>query len=125
MTITEVTCPNCKGTGYIPHYDYNCQGVCFRCKGTGKTNQKEYTEEELKKKEQKINNKRQATLKELRGFKNTDILYIVEGNTYSIKEQLKQDGAIWNMWFRKWVFENDNLNDKYNLKPVSFEDTLK
>lgn len=102
MKIIEIACPNCNGKGYIPHYDYNCQGVCFKCNGTGRIEEKQYTEEELKKKEEKINNKHQASLRELRGFKNTDTLYLVEqNNTYEIKNQLKQDGTKWNMYFRK------------------------
>lgn len=124
MKEIKVKCTNCNGTGYLPQYDYNCNGVCFKCMGKGYVMEKQYTEKELKVKEDKINKKQYVNLKELRGFKNTDILYIVEGNTYDIKKQLKEDGAKWNMWFRAWVFENDSLKNKYTLRAVSFESTL-
>lgn len=124
MKEIKVKCTQCNGTGYIAHYDYNCNGICFKCQGKGYTIEKQYTEAELKAKEERANKKHFASLKELRGFKNTDILYIVEGNTYNIKQQLKQDGAVFNMYFRSWTFEDDKLKSKYNLKPISFESTL-
>jgi len=35
-TINEtVTCPNCDGTGKIPHYSHIANGACFACGGTG------------------------------------------------------------------------------------------
>lgn len=124
MKKITIKCPQCNGTGYIAHYDYNCQGVCFRCNGTGEIQEKQYTEKELKVKEKKMQDKQEVWLKEARGFKNTDTLYIVNGNTYDIKEELKQAGAKWNMWFRAWIFENDNLKDRYDLEARTFESTL-
>jgi RecJ-like exonuclease len=128
MKKVTVKCPNCNGTGHIAHYDYNCQGVCFRCNGTGEIIEKQYTEKELqakiKRTEKKMKEKEDTWLKNARGFKNTDTLYIVNGNTYEIKEELKQAGAKWNMWFRAWTFENDNLKDKYDLEAKTFESTL-
>ena len=123
MKQVKVICPNCNGKGEIPHYHYNCDGICFRCLGKGYIMEKQYTDKEL----EKINNKRitkeQLNTKELRGYKNTDTLYIVaEVNTYDIKKQLKQDGAIWNQYFKEWTFEDDNLKDKYNLVAVKYED---
>ena len=35
-TINEtVTCPNCDGTGRLPHYSHIANGTCFACGGTG------------------------------------------------------------------------------------------
>lgn len=30
------TCPNCDGTGKLPHYSHIANGDCFACGGTGK-----------------------------------------------------------------------------------------
>lgn len=125
MKQVKIVCPKCQGTGYIDQYKHIDSGICFECMGTGYIINKQYTEQEQKKRETKIQNRHWATLEELRGFKNTNILYIVEGNTYNIKDELKTAGAKWNMFFRAWTFENDNLKDKYNLKSVKFEETLK
>lgn len=126
MKEIKIKCDNCNGTGYIPHYNHVENGICFKCMGSGFVIEKQYSKEELKKKEQKANKKRFASLKELRGFKNTDILYLIEDeNTYNKKDEIKKDGAIWNWFFRKWVFENDDLKNKYKLVKITFEETLK
>lgn len=122
MEYKKVSCPNCNGKGEIPHYHYNCQGVCFRCCGKGYIMERVYTEKELETLNKKKALKEQLSIKELRGYKNTDIIYVVaEENTFDIKAQLKQDGAIWNNYIREWIFENDNLKDIYNLVPVKYE----
>lgn len=38
MTTTFLTtcdCPNCDGTGKLPHYSHIANGTCFACGGTG------------------------------------------------------------------------------------------
>jgi hypothetical protein len=34
-TIDHCTCPNCDGTGKLPHYSHIANGDCFACGGTG------------------------------------------------------------------------------------------
>lgn len=116
----RITCPKCGGRGYIQNFKHVEDGICFECYGLGWI---EIDEEKEQIKETKRTNKQFLKTKELRGFKNTDILYIVaESNTTPIKGQLKNDGAIWNYFFRAWIFENDNFKDKYNLHGVRYED---
>jgi hypothetical protein len=31
-----MNCKRCGGSGYLPQYDYIQDGICFRCRGTGK-----------------------------------------------------------------------------------------
>lgn len=116
----KVTCSKCGGAGYINNFKHVEDGICFECYGSGWI---EIDEEKEQIKETKRTNKQFLKTKELRGFKNTDILYIVaEENTILIKEQLKNNGAIWNYYFRAWTFENDKLRDKYNLQAVKYEE---
>lgn len=32
-----VVCSKCQGTGFLPQYNYYCNGTCFRCDGKGYT----------------------------------------------------------------------------------------
>lgn len=34
-TVETCTCPNCDGTGKLPHYSHIANGDCFACGGTG------------------------------------------------------------------------------------------
>lgn len=38
---TTCACPNCGGTGKLPHYSHIANGDCFACGGTGALNIKE------------------------------------------------------------------------------------
>ena len=116
----EDECPRCHGTGR-----YGTYGVCFKCNGSGKF---EHTIiERTPEYEKKLADKRaeknferakaNAAAKNERLFKwnnlgeNGDV-YIVLGNTYPIKDELKADGARFNHVFG-WYF-----NKPYNKYPT-------
>lgn len=105
------TCPKCGGSGHIPYYDYVEAGRCFECGGTGHKHHtwKIYTPEyaaklkakrvaRYKAKAPERNEKKLWTL----GFDNGSI-HVVLGDTYSIKENLKADGARFSPIFG-WFF---------------------
>lgn len=112
-------CPKCGGKGYIKAFDYVEGGICFMCGGTGLHYHKwvERTPEyERKLAEQRI--KRhiakapEANEKKLwsMGFENGSI-YVVNGDTYAIKDRLKEAGARFSPYFG-WFFKEqlgDNL----------------
>lgn len=107
------TCGRCGGTGIIPYYGHVDGGVCFECGGSGvstATEIKIYTNEygaKLKaQREAREEKKRQKMIEESgewnkewmakEGFNEEGITYIVLGNTYEIKEELKARGAKYN-----------------------------
>lgn len=109
----DCTCGRCGGTGIIPYYGHVDGGVCFECGGSGvstATEIKIYTDEygaKLKaQREAREEKKRQKMIEESgewnkewmakEGFNEEGITYIVLGNTYEIKEELKAHGAKFN-----------------------------
>lgn len=99
---TDSRCPKCGGTGNLLYYYYVEGGVCFLCGGSG-THPHNFlvrTEEYAKVLEAKRfeNNckkamKENAKFLEKEGFTPEGKTYIVLGNTYSIRAQLKASGA--------------------------------
>lgn len=100
----DTTCHKCGGSGYIQHYHYIEGGVCFNCGGSGyaETHWKEYTPEYQEKLTQRRLAKRRKQAAETNkkfckeyGLAEDGSLYLVGGNTYEIKEQLKEAGCRW------------------------------
>ena len=110
----DLACRRCGGTGVIPHFGHVDHGTCFACRGTGKDWSSEeikiYTDEYgaklLEKRKARGEKKRQEMLArseginkkwlEDQGFNANGITFIVLGNTYEMKEQLKANGAKYN-----------------------------
>lgn len=114
----------------VPHP--NAQGVCFKCGGSGIITKEVrlYTDEEYEKmvaRNEKEREKRAAELEarmnaeaaakskewlEKNGFSEDGITYIVTGDSYSIKEELKQAGFLYSpilKWHRGY---KDNYEDR-------------
>lgn len=108
------TCPRCGGTGHLHGYEYVQGGICFKCNGSGVVEKprtiKVYTEAHGAKlkagREARAQQKEIERLEKARalrgewlsklGFGNEDgewVLYMVKGNTYSIKDELKALGC--------------------------------
>lgn len=108
------TCPRCGGTGHLHGYEYVQGGICFKCEGSGVVEKprtiKVYTEAHGAKlkagREARAQQKEIERLEKARasrgewlsklGFGNEDgtyVLYMVKGNTYSIKDELKALGC--------------------------------
>lgn len=104
-------CLKCNGSGLLSWTDY-ANGVCFDCNGSGINEEiiKEYTPEheaKLKKAREKreakarkkmlaeLEDKNQEFLKN-NGFDQEGNTWIILGNTYSIREQLKELGCSFN-----------------------------
>lgn len=112
------TCGKCGGTGMIDYYRPVNGGVCFDCNGAGwvEYETKEYTpeyEEKLrqqaeKRRERKIAKEREkapelnAEFFKKNGFNPEGKTYFVLGDTYSIKDELKAQGAKWDNLSRHW-----------------------
>lgn len=127
-------CPKCGGTGRIPHFGHVEGGVCFKCNGTGRfdTVAKEYTPEYAAKlaerRERKAEKERQALLDAFdrdttlakMGFANGRT-YVVCGDTFQIKDQLKEAGA---KYHRELGWHFAEPNDEYECVEVLADEVL-
>lgn len=125
----ESKCSKCGGKGYIDYYYYNQQGVCFECGGTGikEHTWKEYTPEYA----QKLADRRMAKAKKAapeknvkffkkEGFSEDGKAWIVLGNTFEIKDALKEAGAKWNNLLG-WHFDHET---KFDTFEISVDDVM-
>lgn len=114
----DYCCPACGGTGYIDAFAYNEGGRCFTCGGSGYyfSKWKEYTPEY-----REILNQRRldrakakapqhnAELFKKMGLSEDGSAYVVLGDTYSIKEDLKEQGATFSRIIG-WHFSEEHEN---------------
>ena len=125
------TCPRCNGAGRISYYGHVEGGICFKCGGTGRfdTTFKEYTEEYAKVLEDrriaKIKAKvpaHNAEFKSKEGFDVEGNTWVVLGNTYAIKDELKANGAKFN-YILGWHFDHAVENAiKVNIDTICHTD---
>lgn len=139
------TCDRCGGCG---HYSYNqLDGtICYGCNGTGTTVKtvRAYTEKEynrmqtanerarLKKANERLEKERDrqenaATYKKevaiKLGFNENEKVYIVYGgNTFNIKDYLKEQGCHFNNVLKWYSPSKISLPEGYNLLEISFDD---
>lgn len=125
----DSACTKCGGKGYIPGYEHVFGAVCFQCNGSGFDGRgrswKEYTPEYAAKLEERRRARLIAKVPEMNektfnsnGFNSDGKTYVVLGETYPIKEQLKADGAKFNEKLG-WYFTCPN--DKYSTIQISIE----
>ena len=134
-------CPRCGGSGIYGPININ-DGKCFRCGGSG-TEHKEvrvYTDKEyaaLQRQKERAKEKREEERARMIaegeayrheaimkfGFGEDEKAYIVCGDTYAIKDQLKAMGARYN-GILKWYFSTSDveLPEGYFLCPISFDE---
>lgn len=125
----ETKCPKCGGNGYIDAYAYNAGGVCFLCGGSGyhETTWKEYTPEyaqkladrRLAKAKAKAPERNAKWLKD-NGFSEDGKAWIVVGNTFEIKDELKEAGAKRSNIFG-WHFDHET---EYNSFVVTADEVF-
>lgn len=131
-------CERCGGTGNIQFFGHIDNGVCFKCGGRGwwiqdvrVYSQKEY--EAMEKRNQRAAEKRERELEEkrknakakwfsLNGFTAEGITYMLVGNTFSIKDELKARGWKYNDTF-KW-HGSEPIEDfpQFALITIKFDD---
>ena len=117
----ESTCPKCGGEGKIYYYSHVEGGICFKCGGSGVYHHKivertpEY-EEKLRlrrlAKARKTAPERNAKYFESLGCSSEGKAWLVLGNSYDIKEELKAAGATYN-WAMGWHFNSQN--EEFNV----------
>lgn len=118
----DYTCERCGGLGGCDKWAYT-GWTCYDCGGTGETTKpqiiKVYTEEYRAKldarNKKRAEEKRKKRAEEFRsnlqehiqkkGFNSEGKIYIVIGDTYSIKDEIREAGGKWNPTpFGTWVF---------------------
>lgn len=109
-------CPKCGGNGTIWYYSHVSAGQCFLCGGTGyhETKWKEYTPEYAKKladrrlaKARKKAPETNAKFLEQMGMSADGKAYIILGDTFAMKDELKNAGAKFNRLLG-WHFDHDD-----------------
>lgn len=133
----DYTCKRCGGQGGLPQWIYTGY-TCYECGGTGVAAKpeifKEYTPEYAAKLEERRSKarekKRLERIEQIKnklpeiyqdhGFSSEGKIYVVTGNTYEIREELKAAGAKWFSALRSWGFTEDT--DKYPTVQISFDE---
>lgn len=123
-------CPKCGGRGYIYGYEHIEGGICFMCGGRGLSDRgttwKEYTPEyeaklEARRAAKRIKNAEARNIDTYKsyGMSESGEVWVVLGNTYSIKEMLKTAGARFNCQFG-WHFDHET--DAYPTAKLTAEE---
>lgn len=130
-------CKKCGGAGIIPHYAYIDGGVCWECGGSGiapkpaviKVYTPEYEQklaERRAKRQAKQDAERKAKagehnaeLLEKHGFNAEGITYMVLGNTYAMKDELKELGCKFDNYIG---WHSATELDGYDTAPIKAED---
>lgn len=133
----DYTCKRCGGQGGLPQWTYTGY-TCYECGGTGVAAKpdiyKEYTPEYAAKLEERRakarEKKRLERIEQIKnklpeiyqdhGFSSDGKIFVVTGNTYEIREELKAAGAKWFSALRSWGFTEDT--DKYPTVQISFDE---
>ena len=123
-------CPKCGGTGNLPYYAHVEGGTCFLCGGSGYydtsiiVRREEYArelEEKRLARARKAAPARNAAFFKAEGFSEDGKTYVVLGDTYAIREDLKVAGAKFN-YFLGWHFSVPN--DKYETVELTKDTVL-
>lgn len=133
----DYVCKRCGGQGGLPQWT-STGYTCYECGGTGVAAKpdiyKEYTPEYEAKLEERrakaIEKKRLERIEQVKnklpeiyqnhGFSSDGKIFVVTGNTYEIREELKAAGAKWFSALRSWGFTEDT--DKYLTVEISFDE---
>ena len=141
--IVREPCPKCGGKGTISHYFHIDHGVCFTCHGNGYFQKavRVYAEKELErmnkakeKRREKAQAEREARIAKAQaewprknGFDNLGNTWIfVKGDTYAIKDSLKENGYKFNKilgWHGAECLED--LPEGYEICQVGFHEVYR
>lgn len=125
---SDTRCPRCGGTGVLREYAFIEGGRCFLCGGSGyhETHWKEYTPEYAEKlAERRLARARKGCdeynrkFLEINGFSSDGKAWLVLGNTFDIKDDLKADGAKYNNTLG-WHYDREQ--DRYPTLEISIDD---
>lgn len=134
-------CDRCGGTGRLNHFGHIDGGMCYKCRGGGwwsqdvrAYSQKEYealerrNQRAAEKKAQELEERKknaQAKWYEANGFNKDGITYMLVGNTFSIKDELKEKGWKFNNFFKWHGSEPITDYPEFPLISIDFNDIAK
>ena len=101
-------CRRCGGTGRV-FWSGLMGGQCFECAGSGTVEEYRtvvYTPEQERLRNAKRTAKKLGTVEQqyrAQGFGPDGIAYIPQGNTYEMKEQIKELGGYWDLPRSRWI----------------------
>lgn len=123
-------CPKCGGSGWLREYDYVEGGICFLCNGSGtylhnyKVMTEAYNHKLCEKRLLKVRKEAAAKNKDFlckMGFSTDGNAWVVLGNTYPIRDELKVAGAKFDNWLG-WHFAEEQ--EKYPTVMVNIGDKI-
>ena len=135
----DYTCTRCGGAGYSEAWRFTGM-TCYKCGGSGKQPEpqiiKEYTPEyEAKLAAQRAKRQEKQRLERIeelksklpemlmdKGFNAEGKVYAATGDTYSIKDELKEAGAYWKPRLNSWIFTEPH--PEYNTVEISWEEVI-
>lgn len=135
----DYTCTRCGGLGYSEAWRYTGM-TCYKCGGTGvqpnpeviKEYTPEYAEKLAAQRLRRQEKQRLERIEELKahlpemlvekGFNADGKVYAATGDTYSIKEELKEAGAHWKPRLNSWIFSE--AHPEYNTVEISWDEVM-
>lgn len=122
-------CEKCGGSGIIPYFNFHDGGVCYECGGSGSSKLKTITVRTPEYQAKLDANKKKRDLAKLPAFcekwgcDSEGYAYFVLGNTFEIKNDLKEAGARFNPYFKGWYFNTAEVDyPTYGAKVINFSD---
>lgn len=109
-------CPKCGGTGYLRGYEHIDNARCWKCNASGYYPYTFIVKSEARLEKERIRNKKKLMAQAPKhneefmadhGFNSDGITYVVLGNTYEIKEQIKEVGGKFD-YIMGWAIPQDN-----------------
>ena len=123
-------CPKCNGKGRIDYYGYYADGVCFMCGGTGTHTSKwkemtpEHAQELADRRIKKAIKKSEETNRKFlaeNGFNEEGFTWCITGDTYSIKDELKEMGGKF-QYGLGWHFAEEKNIEGHETVMVSIDE---
>ena len=128
-------CPKCAGKGWIAGYEHVEGGICFMCDGSGYHPHKfikrtqEYEEKLYQKRlerERKKSNEVNAKFFKREGMNENGEAWCVIGNTFDMKDKLKEAGAKWNP-IMGWHFSDKHegfITVKISIEQIGYKNAF-
>lgn len=126
----KIKCSRCGGEGRIGAFMNIREGICFACYGAGYELARLYTaankktiENRLKKEDDKAQASQlsynDAVLNRMLKMFGENFYLVLDTKdktTYKYKNELKQQGCLWNSWFEAWYNKDKEIEGFHNIK---------
>lgn len=118
-------CPRCGGTGHLWGYEHVDGGMCFKCGGSGRFTHRwrEYTPEYAEKLASRRGRAARKRFLKKHHFAEDGAAWLVLGDTFPIKDDLKSAGGHFDGTLVGWYFDRD-VSELFPCAKFSVEDVF-